>query len=153
LLDNWRSSLRRGGALAACVAQLACVSVLVGVITVLPGCKAKPDPSGTWQGTLDVSALVAQAGKAAPGAKTKLKLVFHIDKSGDSLKGTMDSPDQGASGLALSTVAMKDDKLELAMTQPTTLSYSGTLSPDGSSIKGDFKQGPFSFPLTLSKSK
>jgi uncharacterized protein len=152
VFDNLRASLKRGSTLTACIVQLTCVSMLVSVITVLPGCKAKPDPTGAWAGSLDLSALAA-ATKAPAGAKTNLKLVFHINKSGDTLTGTMDSPDQGANGLALSSVSVKDDKVELAMTQPLQLSFTGTLSPDGASMKGDLKQGFVSLPLTLTKSK
>src|SRR5262249_757651 len=154
VFDNLKTTFRRSTNLTVCIAQLACVSALVGVITVLPGCKAKPDPSGTWQGSLDFSSLVAASGKSVPpGAKTQLKLVFQIDKNGDSVKGTFASPDQGANGLALSNVSVKDGKLELAASVQPPFSFSGTISADGSSAKGDFKQGPISMPLTITKSK
>jgi len=57
----------------------------------------RADVSGTWAGTLDA-------------AGQELRLVFHIVRdSAGQLSGKMDSPDQGAYGLALSAVEGRED--------------------------------------------
>ena len=49
------------------------------------------DVVGDWQGTLDVGVM-------------KLRLVFHITNTEDGLTATMDSPDQNANGLPVTSV-------------------------------------------------
>ncbi len=57
------------------------------------------DIAGDWQGTL-----------SAGGAE--LRLVLHITKAADgSLKATLDSVDQGANGIPVSSISFKDSKL------------------------------------------
>jgi hypothetical protein len=54
---------------------------------VKPASPAQPsDIDGAWMGSLDTGAI-------------KLRVVFHICNTGDGLKATMDSPDQGAMGI------------------------------------------------------
>jgi hypothetical protein len=58
------------------------------------------DVVGDWQGILN-------AGTA------KLHVILHITKdSGGNLKATMDSVDQGAFGLPVSSISLKDSKLK-----------------------------------------
>jgi len=91
---------------------------------------------GTWAGTLNA------AGQALP-------LVFHIerDESGD-LSGTLDSPDQGAYGLRLSTVEENAGAVVFAIA-PLGGEYKGRLSEDGAGIEGQWAQGGGIFPLNL----
>src|SRR3954464_5091846 len=56
---------------------------------------------GFWQGTLDTGAV-------------PLRLVFRIEKKPDgSMTGTLDSIDQGAKGIPLSEVTLKDGAVRL----------------------------------------
>ena len=93
---------------------------------------------GTWIGTLDA------AGQA-------LRLVFHIerDESGD-LSGTLDSPDQGAYGLRLSTVKEENGAVRFAIASLVG-EYTGRVSEDGSGLEGQWAQGGASFPLDLER--
>ncbi|NNK49142.1 MAG: alpha/beta fold hydrolase [Gemmatimonadetes bacterium] len=99
----------------------------------------RPDVAGTWVGTLDA-------------AGQELSLVFHIARGVDGrLSGTMDSPDQGAYGLALSAVEAEDDgsvRFEFAMAGGE---YTGRLSAEGDAITGTWSQGGASFPLLLGR--
>lgn len=86
---------------------------------------------GDWSGTL-------QAGPA------QLRLVLHIKAGSDgTLIGTLDSIDQGANGIPISTVSFKDGKLELNVAAVNG-TYEGNLDKD--EIKGTWTQGQ---PLEL----
>jgi fermentation-respiration switch protein FrsA (DUF1100 family) len=99
----------------------------------------RPDVAGTWIGTLDA-------------AGQELTLVFHILRGVDGeLSGTMDSPDQGAYGLALSAVEEGNDgsvRFEFSMAGGE---YTGRLSVEGDAIEGSWSQGGASFPLLLER--
>jgi fermentation-respiration switch protein FrsA (DUF1100 family) len=90
------------------------------------------DIAGDWEGTLHAGA--------------DLHLVLHINK-GDtgSLKATLDSVDQNAYGIAVSSIALKDSKLSLGV-ELVHGTYEGTVASDGGSIAGTWSQGQ---PLPL----
>jgi len=93
---------------------------------------------GTWNGTLVV-----------PGAQ--LPIVFHITEAEDGgLTATMDSPAQGATGLAVSEASFAEGHLRLysAVVQGE---FVGDLSADGHTLVGKWRQGGGAFDLTLTK--
>ncbi len=95
------------------------------------------DITGDWHGTL-----------SAGGAH--LRLALHFTKNGDgAYTGTMDSLDQGAKGLPLSGITLKDSKLSFNLA-PANASYEGVISQDASSITGNWTQGQ-SFPLAFKR--
>jgi len=92
--------------------------------------------AGTWQGTLSVQAV-------------ELRIVFHIHAVPDGgLTATMDSPDQGATGIAVSGVTLEHDtvRIQVAAIRGT---YVGTFSADGDTLHGTWSQGAASLPLDL----
>jgi pimeloyl-ACP methyl ester carboxylesterase len=93
--------------------------------------------SGTWSGILRFS-----------GAQ--LRLNFNVTPSSNGYTATMDSPDQGATGIVVTTTTFQDSivKFEVA---GAGISYEGKLS-SGDSIPGTFRQGGHEIPLTLSRS-
>ena len=91
--------------------------------------------TGTWSGKL----------KLPNGALT---IVFHIDSTGQEYKTTLDSPDQGATGIATGSTAFQDSTLTIDIPL-IHASYKGTLKTDGK-FYGTFMQG-LPFPLELSK--
>ena len=93
---------------------------------------------GQWNGILKVE-------------ETQLRLVFNISQPNGQLLATMDSPDQGAKGIAVTAVSFDNSVLKLAIAN-ARIEFEGTLANDGI-IKGIFKQGGQSFPMTLSKEK
>jgi fermentation-respiration switch protein FrsA (DUF1100 family) len=95
------------------------------------------DIAGDWQGTL-----------SAGGAE--LRLVLHIAKGADgALKATLDSVDQGANGIPVNTITLKDSKLNLAV-DAVHGTYEGKLSTDGKTISGTWSQGQ-SLPLDFKR--
>jgi pimeloyl-ACP methyl ester carboxylesterase len=102
---------------------------------------AKPAPTGAeaiYEGTLE-------------GGARKLRLAFHLFQQPDgSYEGTMDSPDQGAKGLALDEVSVQGDAVRLAFS-PTQIVYEGQRSKDDQEIAGTLTQGGRSSPMTLQR--
>jgi len=81
---------------------------------------------------------------------SKLKLVFNINKSTSGYKGTMDSPDQGAIAIPITTINVKDSIFSLTI-DPIYMDYNGLIKKD--TIVGMFKQSGLELPLTLIKQK
>ena len=88
---------------------------------------------GDWQGTLKTG-----------GAE--LRLVLHVATGdGDSLKATLDSVDQGANGIPVTSISLKDSKLNFSV-DAVNGSYAGKVNADGTMIGGTWYQGQ---PLPL----
>jgi uncharacterized protein len=83
---------------------------------------------GEWQGTL----------KAGPA---ELRLVLHITKASDgSLQATMDSIDQGANGIPITTISLKGSQLHFT-SDAVHGTYEGKLNGDSTAITGTWSQG------------
>ncbi len=93
------------------------------------------DITGQWNGVLSIQGI-------------NLRIVFHVNQAGDGYTATMDSPDQGASGIPVTTTTFKDSKLSLAIPNIGFL-YEGEFKID--SIMGTFKQSGMSIPMTLKR--
>lgn len=86
------------------------------------------DITGDWQGTLSAGGM-------------ELRLVLHVNKSADgALKATLDSIDQGANGIPVSAITLKDSKLHLGV-DAVHGTYDGTVAADAKSISGTWTQG------------
>jgi hypothetical protein len=97
-----------------------------------------PGVAGDWQGTLDT------------GGGT-LRVVVHISQDKDGkLTGALDSPDQGASGIAITAITYKEPDLHFEVGSIGG-SYEGKMNKENSQIAGDWKQGGGSLPLTLKR--
>jgi hypothetical protein len=100
------------------------------------------DPStvvGNWEGTLD------------PGAQPKKRIVVHITAAQDgSLNGTIDHPDESASGAMITAITYKEPALHFESTSGQ-VSYDGTMNKENSEIVGTWKQGATPLSLTLKK--
>ncbi len=118
----------RRPALPVLVALLA-----VGAVAASAGAQTPPSVVGDWVGTLEV-----------PG--TRLRIVFHITEGDDGLDATLDSPDQGAFGIAVSTVETAGDSVRLLL-PALSGRYDGVVS--GDTIRGTWAQGGMTFPLEL----
>src|SRR5687768_204609 len=94
-------------------------------------------PEGDWEGTLDAGA-------------AKLKLVIHVVKKGEQLTATLDSPDQGATGLPIDSISVTDNTIQLEM-KSLGATYKGKFSSDGARIEGEFNQVGQAFPLNLTR--
>lgn len=91
---------------------------------------------GTWNGNIEIP-------------NQKLPFVLHITKENGQFKATSDAPSQGGFGLEINEVRFENNTLYLKQNQ-TMMTYEGKLV-DEQNIKGNFKQGNYSFTLNLTK--
>ncbi len=98
-------------------------------------CLWADDITGDWFGKLDIHG-------------QQLRVVFHITAAGDSLTATLDSPDQGAAGLHVSSVSFDNSILRIAY-DAISMTYTGELK--AGVIRGTFTQAGYDFPLDLQR--
>jgi len=98
---------------------------------------AQVTPEGDWKGTLDAGA-------------AKLDLVLHVTKRDGALSATLDSPDQGATGLLIDSITVSGKSLKFEM-KSLGASYEGVFSADGSQIEGEFSQQGAKLTLILKR--
>jgi hypothetical protein len=94
---------------------------------------------GDWEGTLDA------------GAQGKLRVVLHVTQAKDgSLSATMDSPDQDATGIPVTTITYKEPALHFE-SEPIKGSYDGKMNKENTEIAGDWSQGGGTLPLVFKR--
>ncbi|MGB0066091.1 MAG: hypothetical protein WBP85_16735 [Terracidiphilus sp.] len=97
-------------------------------IALAPNCRAQSQVAGDWQGTLSAGSM-------------ELHLVLHIAAGKDGgLTATLDSVDQGAFGIPVSSISLKDTKLDLVV-EAVHGAYTGTVNKDATEIDGTWSQG------------
>ncbi|MDP5200983.1 hypothetical protein [Flavobacterium sp. DG2-3] len=94
------------------------------------------DATGDWKGVLKV-----------PGAE--LNLVLHITKTDNGLSATLDSVDQKAFGIPVTTVSFENSALKFTVSN-LQIEYEGVLGKD-QTITGTFKQMGQPLPLVLKR--
>ncbi|MEO0902877.1 MAG: S9 family peptidase, partial [Bacteroidota bacterium] len=90
---------------------------------------------GSWHGTLEVQG-------------TEMPLVFNVSEEEGVLSSTMDSPSQGATGIAMDETTFADNQLTLVFKQ-AGIKYVGKAT--GDTMEGTFFQGGMELPLNLEK--
>jgi len=101
---------------------------MIAALAITPACMAQSQIAGDWQGTLDTGG-------------PQLRLALHITAAKDgTLSATLDSVDQGANGIPVTSVTFKDSKLSLVV-DAVHGTYEATLNKDASEIKGTWSQG------------
>jgi len=97
-----------------------------------------PDIVGDWYGDLSYAGL-------------KLRIVFRIkqDETG-ALHAVMDSPDQGAKGIAVAGVSFDGDSLFIEVPSVGGR-YVGAAVPDSAMIDGEWRQSGMALPLSLQR--
>lgn len=94
--------------------------------------------AGVWNGTL-----------VAGTMNLRLRVKITKTDSGTAI-GTMDSLDQGANGIPLSGISLKDGAVHFDVRAVGGV-YEGTLSADGALLKGEWRQSGQALPLELKK--
>ncbi len=95
------------------------------------------DLTGSWHGALDIQG-------------TKLKIVFHIEKTADGYTTKMDSPDQGALGIPTGQTSWADNTLTI---KAANLGMEYTAQLEEGKLNGTFSQAGMNLPLVLEKKK
>jgi hypothetical protein len=94
---------------------------------------------GTWEGAVD------------PGAQPKKRIVIHITVGQDGiLSGTIDFPDEDASGALITAITYKEGVLHLESSS-TLASYDGTMNKEKTEITGTWTQGGSKLNLVLKR--
>ncbi|MEM0942150.1 MAG: alpha/beta hydrolase [Bacteroidota bacterium] len=91
--------------------------------------------SGSWNGILEIQGM-------------QLRLVFHIIETDNGFVSTMDSPDQGAKGIPVTSTIFESPTLKLQVSN-ARIEYIGEFS--GNQITGIFKQAGKELPLSLAR--
>lgn len=93
------------------------------------------DITGQWNGALNVQG-------------TQLRLVLNIKQINGTYEATLDSPDQGATGLPISSITFGNNVLKLSLSN-LNASYNGTFS--NNAFTGSWSQGGNSLPLNFKR--
>jgi uncharacterized protein len=102
-------------------------------VFLVAGVSLAQEIAGDWNGTLKAGG-------------TELRLVLHIAKNPDgSLKATLNSIDQGANGIPVTSAMLKDSQLSLKV-DAVNGTYEGKVNANASEIDGTWTQGA---PLEL----
>jgi len=100
--------------------------------------EAVPMVVGDWQGSIETG-------------HGSLKVVIHIATGKeDTFTGTLDSPDQGATGIPINVIHYKQPELHFEI-ERLGCSYDGKIDSDGSQIDGLFKQSGGSASLSFQR--
>ncbi len=122
------------------------IAVLWPILSTFPafagsGGAKSPSLEGSWLGSL----------KTSP--TDSLRLVFNIQAKPDgSFAGTLDSPDQGATGIAISRIAIAQGQVKIEV-KVIGGGFEGTLNAEGSEMTGQWKQGGAALDIAMKRVK
>jgi hypothetical protein len=129
----------RSSSLAVCLVVV--MAFGLSLIPALPAAAATRTVVGDWEGTLD------------PGAQPKKRIIVHISAGQDgNLSGTIDYPDQEASGILITAITYKESALHFESSS-AQVSYDGASNQDNSEIAGTWKQAGAGVSLTLKRTR
>ncbi|MBS1688790.1 MAG: alpha/beta hydrolase [Bacteroidetes bacterium] len=111
-------------------------TVLVAIFSLLAlAVNAQNKFIGSWEGAIKTT-------------KT-IRLIFHIKEDAGKLSATMDSPDQGVTGIACKAVNINGDSVTIDMSG-IGIMYKGRMTTD-TTIVGVWKQGGMGIPIDFMK--
>ncbi len=117
------------------------IALGVAVLTIRARAEKAPAVVGDWEGTLEA------------GMQGKLRVVLHVTQAKDgSLSATLDSPDQNATGIPVTTINYKEPDLHFE-SEPIKGSYDGKMNKENAEIAGEWKQGGGTLPLVFQRVK
>jgi hypothetical protein len=97
---------------------------------------------GAWKGTLSIA-----------GMELEIGLNFKLDDA-KAVQGTFDSITQGASGLALGNIEIKDKTVTFMINDPNVPgdpTFKGTLDETGKKMTGEFTQAGYAGTFAVEK--
>ncbi len=96
--------------------------------------------TGTWNGVLDFQGI------------QQLRIVFHIQEENGVYTATMDSPDQGATGIPTQGLSYEHPNLSIDMSA-LGAKFTGVVAEDFSTIDGTFSQAGMNLELKLGRAE
>src|SRR5512137_508662 len=126
--------------------QLKSIAVVLGVLAFSAVAAAQaPDTKpyiGAWKGTLSIG-----------GMNLEIGLNFTLDEA-KAVQGTFDSITQGAFGIKLGSIVIKDKTITFMIDDPNVPgdpTFKGTLDETGKKLAGDFTQGRYAGTFAVDK--
>ena len=126
--------------------NLKIITVVVGVLAFAAVAAAQaPDTKpyiGAWKGTLSIA-----------GMDLEIGLNFMLDEA-KKIQGTFDSITQGAFGLKLGSLEIKDKTITFMIDDPNVPgdpSFKGILDETGKKLTGEFSQGGYAGTFAVEK--
>jgi hypothetical protein len=114
-------------------------AMILGIATPLMASTNATSIAGNWEGTVDA------------GAQSKKRIVVHIQVAQDeSLSGTVDYPDQDASGTAITVITCKEPILHFE-SAPSLAAFDGTVTKGKTEITGTWNQNGVVLSLRLKR--
>lgn len=119
--------------------------ILLAALVLLPArsvlAQTRVDPSGHWQGTVQ-----------APNMEVKIEVDLSKNSKGE-LVGTFDQAAQDLKGLLLANFAVDGNSVSFQVkgSAPGERTFKGALSADGKSMSGDYTQGGYSMPFSITR--
>jgi uncharacterized protein len=111
------------------------IAIVISTLTIFLSTSQAQNITGNWYGALQAQGVT-------------LRLVVHVSKTDSGYASTMDSPDQGAKGIPVTTTTFESSILRFSI-PAGKFEYSGKLQ--GDSIVGTLTQRGQIFPLNLSR--
>src|SRR5713226_671874 len=111
----------------------------IALVLLTSGTAQAQNAVGDWQGSLNVGAVT-------------LRLAFHITGANDDLKATLDSLDQNAKGLPVTSVSLNGSTLKMELRQLQG-SFAGTIDAASEKIDGTWTQPGGTLTLVLTRVK
>ncbi len=99
------------------------------------------DPSGHWEGAVQ-----------APEMEVKIEIDLAKNSKGD-LAGTFSNPAQNLKGLLLANFAVdgRSVSFQIKGSAPADRTFKGALSADGTSMSGEYTQGGYTIPFSMTR--
>lgn len=126
--------------------HLKTVAAVLGVLAFAAVAAAQaPDAKpyvGAWKGTLSIA-----------GMDLEIGLNFTLDEA-KKIQGTFDSIGQGAFGLKLGSIEIKDKTVTFMIDDPNVPgdpAFKGTLDETGKKLSGEFSQGGYAGTFAVAK--
>lgn len=113
-------------------------ALFLAVISLISVTVSGQDISGKWNGLLSVQG-------------TDLRVDFNLTKTDNGYTATLDSPDQNAYGIPVTSVSFKKPDITIVISD-IGAEYKGKLTKDDL-IEGTFTQMGQAFPMNLKKKK
>ena len=111
----------------------------IAFITLMASTARAQDVAGDWQGTLKAGAI-------------ELRLILHVTGDAGGFKATLDSLDQGAKGLPVTTVSRSGSSVKLELKQ-VGATFDGQVDAALTAITGTWTQGGPALPLVFARVK
>jgi uncharacterized protein len=112
----------------------------LGVVVLLNNSEAQNQTQNNlfnkWGGQLNI------------GKEKSIMIVFRLWQENDSIKASMDSPDQGIKNIPADSVVIKDNVVFISI-KSFTLSFKGSFNEKDTSLFGTFSQGTFNQDMLL----